>query len=70
MRAVAPDRRPPLAAWGLAALSLAPLVVFWAGHRQGWVGSAAESALLWGLVLLGLSFLPFAPLARRFSRKS
>ena len=24
----------------------------------------------WGLVLLGLSFLPFAPLARRFSRKS
>lgn len=55
MRAVAPDRRPPLAAWGLAALSLAPLVVFWAGHRQGWVGSAAELALLWGLVLLGLS---------------
>ena len=55
MRAVAPDRRPPPAAWGLAALALAPLVVFWAGHRQGWVGSAAESALFWGLVLLGLS---------------
>ncbi|MBA4490105.1 hypothetical protein [Paracoccus sp. S1E-3] len=55
MKPVAPDRRPPLAAWGLAALALSPLVVFWAGYRQGWVGSAAEEALLWGLVLLGLS---------------
>lgn len=66
MRAVAPDRRPPPAAWGLGALAVLPLVVFWAGHRYGWEGSASETALLWGLVLLGLaSGLIAAPAALR-----
>ena len=54
MRAVAPDRRPPVQAWGLAALALWPLVAAWAGYRFGWRFPAREVADIWGLVLLGL----------------
>lgn len=55
MRAVAPDRRPPVAAWGFAALALLPLLASWAGYRYGWGGPVLELGAIWGMALLGLA---------------
>ena len=54
MRVVAPDRRPPVPAWGFAGLALLPLIVAWAGYRYGWGGPLLDLGALWGLVLLGI----------------
>ena len=66
MRAVAPDRRPPVAAWGFAALALAPLGLSWAGGRFGWPGPFHAAGVLWAMILLGLSAgMVAGPLALR-----
>lgn len=54
MRAVAPDRRPPPAAWGFAGIALLPLLLGFMGYRLGWTAPMRELAEIWALVLLGL----------------
>lgn len=55
MRPVAPDRRPPVPAWGLAGLVLLPLIISWFADRFGWSGHAYELGGLYGLILLGFA---------------
>lgn len=55
MRAVSPDRRPPPAAWGLAALTLLPLVFATLAQRYGWFGGVPYLAGVWSMMLVGIS---------------
>lgn len=55
MRAVAPDRRPPVAAWGFALIAAIPLFVAWIGFRAGWPGPVRELGTFWAFGLLGVS---------------
>ncbi len=55
MRAVAADRRPPVAAWGLAALPILPLAFATLAQRYGWLDGVPYLAGLWSMVLLGIS---------------
>ncbi|MFV0408886.1 MAG: hypothetical protein ACK5LJ_04060 [Paracoccus sp. (in: a-proteobacteria)] len=55
MRPVAPDRRPPVAAWGFAGLVLLPLIASWFADWFGWLSHVYEAGGLYGLILLGFA---------------
>ena len=55
MRAVAVDRRPPPAAWGLAALPILPLAFATLSRRYGWFPDVPYLAGMWSMVLLGMA---------------
>lgn len=55
MRPVDPERRPPLAAWGLGLLAIMPMIWAFAANRNGWPYRAHEAAAMWSMALLGLS---------------
>lgn len=55
MRAVAADRRPPPAAWGLAALPILPLAIATLARRYGWFPDVPYLAGMWSMVLLGIA---------------
>ncbi|TKW67790.1 MAG: hypothetical protein DI616_05625 [Paracoccus denitrificans] len=54
MKAVAPDRRPPPAAWGLMVLPLLPLSFANMAQRYGWFDGVPYLSGLWSMVLVGI----------------